>query len=286
MQTPHQPGPPHLAAWIHACQTRGPESFWNHSPALGITCVVIPKNACSAVTQWMMECDGHAPRGVGQMPRLYETARRLQSFERLTEPERQARLHQHPVIALWRDPRLRLVSAFRDKLITNPYFAPGAAIIAAHAALQGRTATNADFDRRISFAEVVDTVCALPDQQIEIHFRPQAWFVRRVPRDAFGLHARAAEHLAPYADRAGMPHLPAKDPEYTDVGEMTGEHAHVPAGELRAANLRPTAAQLLTPELAARLEARYANDMAMHAALLSADRPSVEFPSSKTEAAA
>jgi hypothetical protein len=251
----------------------------------------IPKNGTRTILGWAAELLGQDPyRPKGMLLHAYFQG--PASLAALPPRARRRVIASATRIVYLREPIARVVSAYLDKFVEDQYDHPSAwrvceAAARARGERTGRRArrlahtpagqrsrpvlAGVDYDRGITFAEFVDHLCRTPDHALNEHWRPQARSLLPGRYTFVGRTEDMSATLPAVAHRLG---LPPPSPDILGDGRTTRHRpdvgvclADIPSGVLRREGVRASPRDLLRPDLAARLRARFDADLRLYAAL-------------------
>ncbi len=243
----------------------------------------IPKCGCSTAKRWLCRAMHDDPSAI-QGGAIHKHCRDRYALLNLPPRKARKRLDESPVFTILRDPALRLASAYAAKFVARgPLDFSSKPVIervqlgesitydaeaeTAHAASTTTLpiSTAADYDRGITFREFVAYLEATPDKDLNPHWRPQSNFLA-TPMAFTGTAEHLSWSLAQISDRMNLnTPIPEDRPQRAQQPASGPNLADTPAGDLRAQNLTPGAADLFDNDLQARVQARYAQDFQLHA---------------------
>ena len=243
----------------------------------------IPKCGCSTVKRWLCRTMNDDPSAISGGA-IHKHCRDNYALIKL-HPERARKLLESSfTFTILRDPALRLASAYVAKFVargaldfsSKPVVERVQAGESIEYDAEGETAhaessstlpisTSVDYDRGISFREFVSYLEQTADEELNHHWRPQANFLA-TPMAFTGTAEQLAWSLAQISQRLSLDTpIPEDRPQRAQQPATGPCLADLPAGELRAKELTPGAADLFDDDLRARVQARYAKDFELHA---------------------
>ena len=167
-----------------------------------------------------------------------------------------------------RDPLSRVVSGYVDKFVVNRGLAAGDAahrevVMPAIEWVYARRGEAPDPERSITFEEFTDYLVHAHDDDLDTHFKPQGAYLQGQAFDFVGAMERMGRVLAVLSKRFGQ----VLEPEWHNRTRRRRRPQRPREGAERLlpaqfGRRRPHADDLLTPELAERLEHRFAGDRA------------------------
>lgn len=254
------PAHPDAALSWHA-QSWSPIWFYNHVPELDVVFCAIPKNGCKTLKRVFLRHGGD-PIGIDEFRAgMHVQVAERWSMSNTPKPERIGVLERCRTIVFFRDPVLRIASAYADKIARVPDRADNRSMyrsVWAAEALPGDPTP----DRGITFAEFVRYLARTPCDDLDPHWKPQACYTAGRAFGFVGDVSRMDEDIARMQRWLGID--VGKAPRRQQVARVPGvpgEHADTPAGDLLRAGVLPGAASLYTPELEALIRARFAEDI-------------------------
>jgi hypothetical protein len=218
----------------------------------------IPKNAATTLTAWVLEAEGTPSQGL-RGREIHARALRLVLRERDPREARRI-LENYFSFVFVRNPWDRLVSAYLGMFVRQrtPLPITGPVVEAVGRSL-GRPLAGPD---QLAFRQFVEYVCAMPDAELDPHWRPQSCFVTGHTFDFVGRVERIDEDLPELGRRLGIepPKRARNRTRYAPALADRG-YADVPAAELRPLPGLPRPAQMYTSDLADRVQQRYREDV-------------------------
>lgn len=243
----------------------------------------IPKCACSTVKRWLCRTMNDDPSAIPGGA-IHKHCRDRYALINLRPKQARKRLDESPVFTILRDPALRLASAYTAKFVARGpldfsskpvvehvqlngdiHYDAEAQTAHAHATTTLPISSAVDYNRGITFREFVTYLESTPDEDLNAHWRPQ-WNFLVTPMAFTATAEHLAWSLAQISQRLNLAApIPEDRPQRAQrpaAGPNLADHT---AGDLRANNLTPSAADLFDNDLTARVQARYAQDFTLHA---------------------
>jgi hypothetical protein len=166
---------------------------------------------------------------------------------------------------VFREPIGRIVSAYMNKFVRSRRYKIALKVTEDY---RNRNGQRYHERRLLNFTEFVEHICLQADRKMDVHWRPQCDFVRD-EIDLFQYQVtleRVPEFTAILSRRMGVELDTSKTPNQNFYKTYpAGMDLHVTAPEdLRKLEHVPDMNSLLTPELRAKLEDRYAQDIVLY----------------------
>jgi len=244
----------------------------------------IPKNACTSLKHWFIETLGQSPV---EIARIHIFSRKNYALDRYSDQEAERIRQSFFKFVFVRDPWSRLISAYADKFLSKEQLVNWNnkpvieevwqskghdlsydTIIPVYVGPKLRDSPGdsaIDYERGISFREFVAHICQQDDDKMNVHWRPQYWFLGNMAFDYVGRVENLKQGLTDICRILDLPRplLPHKN--RVERGNIAGGKnlADVPAGILRQYEVAPLMEQFWTPDLVELVANRYYQDIEM-----------------------